>query len=359
MGQERVLITGGTGSLGKALTTRLIQDPALKEIRIFSRGANAQVGMRKDLTDPRIAFIVGDVRDKDALRAAMRRVDVVYHLAALKDVQVCEDNSREAILTNITGSQNVIDVAISAGCTTVIFASSDKAAAPFSLYGITKACAEKIVTSACRGRDTGQRVICVRCGNVLGSSVSVIPQFREQIEKYNSIAVTDLEMTRFVMTMEDAVSLMLFAQEYAWDGEIVVKNMSAVTLADVVTATIRVFGNDATRIHTIGSRRGDKIHEVLMSEEEEKYARDLGNGYFIITPQVTHCKEQDRYALYPCVRSEQCSSRTAFHLPVTRIEQLVNAVCGRAALTTAINGMEGVLNVGASKTRGGRDGRCT
>jgi UDP-N-acetylglucosamine 4,6-dehydratase/5-epimerase len=321
-----VLITGGTGTLGRALAAELIRDPALKDIRIFSRGAGAQVAMRRELSDPRLTFVVGDVRDRDALQAAMRDANLVFHLAALKDVQVCEENPREAILTNINGTQNVVDLAIAAGAGTVIFSSSDKAAAPFSLYGVTKACGEKVMAYAHRVRHPKQRFISVRLGNVLGSSASVVPHFREQIRNRNCMTVTDLGMTRYVMTVEDATALMLHARGHSQSGEILIRNMSAVRLDDVAAAAIGLFGNAQTRIEVIGARSGDKKHEVLMSEGEEPFSKDLGNGYFVILPQSTFAEHRDQYAMYPCVPAASLSSETAPRLDTARIEGMIGPV---------------------------------
>jgi len=280
-----VFVSGGTGAWGRELVTQLLRRPDIKEVRVYSRGEHPQVLMRRAFRDPRIRFIVGDVRDKDILGLAMKGSDVVFHLAALKHVPICEENSWEAVLTNIYGTQNVIECAIENGVKMVVDASTDKAVDPFNLYGVTKACGEKLMINANQNYRPDTKFICVRGGNVLGTTGSVIPLFKKQIQDQNRITVTDLDMTRFLMSTRDAIGLLLQGVERAVGGELFVMRMSATTLKTLANAMIALLGDAKTGIDVVGRRPGEKTHEALISHNEAQFARDIGDGYYVLLPQ--------------------------------------------------------------------------
>jgi len=273
--RSTILITGGTGSWGNELVKQLLQKHNPKEIRIFSRGEHKQVEMKRKFTDPRIKYYIGDVRDKDRLSVVTRDVDVLFHLAALKHVPVCEENPWEAVQTNIIGLQNVIETSIENKVKKVIDVSTDKAVDPFNLYGVTKACGEKLMVAAnTSSKDT--RFVCVRGGNVLGTNGSVIPLFVEQIKKLNKITVTDERMTRFLMRVEDAIGLVLHATFNSYGGDIFVMKMPGVKIIDLARVMVKRLGNNKTGIDLIGIRPGEKICEVLVSRYEVDHTYDIG-----------------------------------------------------------------------------------
>src|SRR3989344_1306430 len=210
-----ILVTGGTGAWGRELTRQILERFSPKEVRIYSRGEHAQVEMRRAFPDPRIKFIIGDVRDKNILNFAMRGADYVFHLAALKHVPICEDNSWEAVLTNIYGTQNIIEAAIWNNVKKVVDVSTDKAVEAYNLYGVTKACGEKLVINANKNYPSATTFMCIRGGNVIGTTGSVIPLFAEQIRKNNKITLTDGSMTRFLMSTREAIGLVFQAFEAA------------------------------------------------------------------------------------------------------------------------------------------------
>jgi UDP-N-acetylglucosamine 4,6-dehydratase/5-epimerase len=280
-----VFISGGTGAWGRELTTQLLARDDIKEVRVYSRGEHPQVLMRRHFQDPRMRFIIGDVRDKDILGLAMKGADVVFHLAALKHVPICEENSWEAVLTNIYGTQNVIECAIENGVELVVDASTDKAVDPFNLYGVTKACGEKLIINANENYRSDTTFVCVRGGNVLGTTGSVIPLFKKQIAENNKITVTDPEMTRFLMSTRDAIGLLLRGVDMAVGGELFVMRMPATTLDTLAKTMIKLLGNEDTQIEVIGRRPGEKKHEALVSHNEAQFAKDIGQGYYVLLPQ--------------------------------------------------------------------------
>jgi len=260
--KRKILITGGTGSWGHELTRQLLKDFEPKEIRIYSRGELKQVEMRRSFNDKRLNFIIGDVRDFIHLDEAMLGVDFVFHLAALKHVPVCESNPWEAVLTNIDGTQNVIRACIKNKVKKMVNVSTDKAVDPLNLYGVTKACAEKL-TIAANNLTKDTSFICVRGGNVLGSNGSVVPLFRKQIEILNKITLTDERMTRFTFCLRDAIKLVLEALFESVGGEVFVMKMPALFISDLAKVMIENLGNENTKIEKIGIRPGEKIEEVL------------------------------------------------------------------------------------------------
>ena len=279
-----VLVTGGTGSWGHELVSQLLQfKPGPKEIRIYSRGEHKQVHMRSEFTDKRIKFIIGDVRSKNVLNFAMENVDTVFHLAALKHVPVCEDNPWETVLTNIYGTQNVIETAIQNRVEAVVDISTDKAVDPFNLYGVTKACGEKLIINANK-LPSKTKFVCVRGGNVIGTNGSVIPLFKHQILQRNEITVTNPLMTRYLMSTHQAIHLIFQAIRSSRGGEIYVLRMPATTVEIIAKSMIKIFGNEKTKMKIIGSRQGEKLHEVLVSKNEMPLTSQSSQKYFTIYP---------------------------------------------------------------------------
>jgi len=279
-----ILITGGSGSWGNELAKQLLDIYNPKQIIVYSRGEHKQVEMKRRFQDPRLKFIIGDVRDRDRLILASKGVDYIFHLAALKHVPVCEENPYEAVLTNIVGIQNVIDAAIINKVKKVIDVSTDKAVDPFNLYGVTKACGEKLIIAAnLLSNDT--KFVCVRGGNVLGTNGSVVPLFREQILKLNKITITDNRMTRFLMRVQEAIGLVLHATINSFGGEVFVMKMPACKIEDLANVMISRLGDKNTKFDTIGIRPGEKLHEVLVSKYELA-STYLDKDFFIILPQI-------------------------------------------------------------------------
>lgn len=278
---KTILITGGTGSWGQELTHQLLANHKPKTIRIYSRGEHKQVEMKRAFSDTRISFIIGDVRDKSRLSMVMRGVDVVFHLAALKHVPVCEENPWEAVQTNIIGTQNVIETAMSNNVKKVIYVSSDKAVDPFNLYGATKSCGEQLIIDANNHHTT--RFVCIRAGNVIGTNGSVIPLFREQAANGNDLTITDERMTRFFMRRRDAIGLLIKAVQDTHGGEILVTKMSACKIIDVAHVFSQRLAGAKAKVKNIGMRPGEKLYEVLVSRYEVPHTYDLGN-YFVILP---------------------------------------------------------------------------
>ncbi len=289
---KTILVTGGTGSWGQELVRQLLENmEGPKEIRVYSRGEHKQVEMRAQYTDARLKFIIGDVRDKNIINFAMSGVDTVFHLAALKHVPVCEDNPWEAVLTNIYGTQNVIETAIANKVNVVVDVSTDKAVEPYNLYGITKACAEKLVINANK-LNTSTRFVCIRGGNVIGTNGSVIPLFKKQISDKNVITITDPDMTRFLFSTKGAIALIFEALHKHTGGEVFVLRMPAATVETIADVMIDLFGNKDTKKKIIGVRQGEKRHEVLISKNEIPCADDSDNGYFTIYPPYMSKKIQ-------------------------------------------------------------------
>lgn len=278
---KTLLITGGTGSFGNAVLRRFL-DSDIGEIRIFSRDEKKQDDMRKIYTHEKLKFHIGDVRDRQSIADAMHGVDFVFHAAALKQVPSCEFHPMEAVKTNVLGTENVLESAISAGVARVVCLSTDKAVYPINAMGISKAMMEKVtVAKARKSRDT---VICTtRYGNVMASRGSVIPLFVDQIQSGQPVTVTDSNMTRFMMTLDDAVDLVLFAFEHGSPGEIYVQKAPAATIATLIDALKQLMKADEAEVRTIGTRHGEKLYEALLSREEMASAIDLGN-YYRVSP---------------------------------------------------------------------------
>ena len=280
-----LLITGGTGSFGNAVLNRFLRTD-IGEIRIFSRDEKKQDDMRHDFQSrmPEVAnkikFYIGDVRNKSTLKYAMKGVDYVFHAAALKQVPSCEFFPMEAVKTNVMGTDNTLDAAIDAGVKCVICLSTDKAAYPINAMGITKAIEEKIAVAKSRlSGDT--KICCTRYGNVMCSRGSVIPLWIDQIRKGNPITLTEPSMTRFIMSLEEAVDLVLFAFEHGKNGDIMVQKAPACTMQTQAEAVCELFGGNKEKIKIIGIRHGEKMYETLLTKEEAAKAIDMGNFYAV------------------------------------------------------------------------------
>lgn len=274
-----LLITGGTGSFGRA-TVRRFLDTDIAEIRVFSRDEKKQDDMRKHFNNPKLSFYLGDVRDRHSVERAMRGVDYCFHAAALKQVPSCEFHPMEAVRTNVLGTENVLEAAISARLKRVVCLSTDKAVYPINAMGISKALMEKVMVATSRNLDATRTIICgTRYGNVMASRGSVIPLFVEQIRAGQPITLTDPAMTRFMMTLEDAVELVLYAFENGSNGDIFVQKAPAATVEVLAQAVKQVLGKADHPVIEIGTRHGEKLFEALLSREELASAIDEG-GYF-------------------------------------------------------------------------------
>lgn len=278
-----LLITGGTGSFGNAVLRRFI-DSGLREIRIISRDEKKQDDMRKKYNDSRLKFYIGDVRDYQSVLNATRGVDYIFHAAALKQVPSCEFHPLEAVKTNVIGTENVLEAAISSNVERVVCLSTDKAVYPINAMGISKAMMEKVAVA--KSRSSSRTVItATRYGNVMASRGSVIPLFADQVRAGNPITITDPNMTRFMMTLDDAVDLVLYAFEHGRPGDIFVQKAPAATIQTLAEALTELLGKPEHPIDIIGTRHGEKLYEVLLSREEMVEAKDLGD-YYRIPPDL-------------------------------------------------------------------------
>ncbi|REJ17032.1 MAG: UDP-N-acetylglucosamine 4,6-dehydratase [Paenibacillaceae bacterium] len=301
----RILVTGGTGSWGHELVRQLLpQDPA--EIIVFSRSEAAQVAMSREFEDRRLTFRIGDIRDREALVAACAGVDYVFHLAALKHVPVCEEQPYEALKTNVLGTQHVIEAAIANKVRRVIYISTDKAANPSNFYGMTKAIGEKLIVYANLLR-SGTTFVCVRGGNVLGTNGSVIHLFRQQIMEKQEVRITDRRMTRFFLTLEDAIRLLFKASAESVGGEIFVMMMPTCRIVDLAEVMMESLGRRVPIVET-GIRPGEKIHEILLTEFESQSTVVYDKEYLVIMPPLPIPGLAERYAGYPRVAFQSFSS---------------------------------------------------
>lgn len=286
---KKILVTGGTGSIGSEIVRRLIQfDPNV--VRIFSRDETKQFELEQELGSlENIRFLIGDIRDKERLKRAFEGIDIIFHAAAMKHVPACEYNPFEAVQTNVIGTQNIIDAALDAGVEKVVTISTDKAASPFNTMGVTKLLAEKLTIDAHNYKGDRRTIFsCVRFGNVMGSRGSVIPLFEKQIQKGGPITITDPEMTRFMMTIPQAVDLVFKATKIARGGEIFIFKMPVVKLNDLAVTMIKKlapkygYKNENIKIKVIGVRKGEKIHEKLIMEEEVHFAYETDEMFIVI-----------------------------------------------------------------------------
>ena len=288
-----LLITGGTGSFGNAVLKRFI-NTEIKEIRIFSRDEKKQDDMRHQLNNPKVKFYIGDVRDKRSVDGAMMGVDYVFHAAALKQVPSCEFFLIQAVRTNVFGTENVLDSAIQHGVKNVVVLSTDKAAYPINAMGISKAMMEKVAIAKARslGENAATTICCTRYGNVMASRGSVIPLWIDQIKGGKEITITDPNMTRYMMTLEDAVDLVLYAFQHGKNGDLFVQKAPAVSLDILAKALTELFKTN-TPVRVIGTRHGEKLYETLVTREEMAKSEDMG-GYYRV-PADNRDLNYDKY----------------------------------------------------------------
>ncbi|PMC15695.1 UDP-glucose 4-epimerase [Oligella urethralis] len=283
--QKTLLITGGTGSFGNAVLKRFIESD-IAEIRVFSRDEKKQDDMRKRFFNPKLKFYIGDVRDYMSILNATRGVDYIFHAAALKQVPSCEFHPMEAVKTNIQGTENVLEAAIQNEVKRVVCLSTDKAVYPINAMGISKAMMEKVMVAKSRNVDENKTVICgTRYGNVMASRGSVIPLFIEQIRADQPLTITDPNMTRFMMTLTDAVDLVLYAFQHGNNGDLFVQKAPAATVETLARALTEIVGKPEHPINIIGTRHGEKLYEALLSKEEMLSAEDMG-GYYRVPPDL-------------------------------------------------------------------------
>jgi len=328
---KTILVTGGTGSFGNQIAEKLLPYKP-REIRIFSRDEDKQFKMSMKLGNVHLypingtyRFYIGDVRDRDALRYAMKGVDVVFNAAALKQVPSCEYHVMEAVNTNIIGANNVIEVAMEKKVKKVITISTDKAVKPVNCMGMTKAIQEKLFTAAnLKTKNKYPIFSCVRYGNVVGSRGSVIPHFKSQIEKGQSLSLTDKRMTRFLLTLPDAIELVFKAYRFSVGGEIFIPKIPAAKVTDIAQVMIDNLSSDE-RIRTkeIGIRPGEKIHEVLISEAESIRTKILNDVTYVILPQIQLPKTLKAYDNYPNVQFEEFRSNSTMMLHKKHIAELL------------------------------------
>jgi UDP-N-acetylglucosamine 4,6-dehydratase/5-epimerase len=280
-----LLITGGTGSFGNAVL-RSFLNSSISEIRIFSRDEKKQDDMRKKFNSPKLKFYIGDVRDPLSILNATRGVDYIFHSAALKQVPSCEFHPMEAVKTNVIGTENVLEAAIQNGVSRVVCLSTDKAVYPINAMGISKAMMEKVMVAKSRSLDSSKTIICgTRYGNVMASRGSVIPLFVEQIRNKLPITITDPHMTRFMMTLSDAVDLVLYAFQHGNNGDIFIQKAPAATVETLARAIAELMNLPDHPVNVIGTRHGEKLYETLLSREEMAAAEDLGH-YYRIPPDL-------------------------------------------------------------------------
>ena len=319
-----LLITGGTGSFGNAVLRRFL-DSDIKEIRIFSRDAKKHDDMRHHLQNPKVKFYIGDVRDKRSVDGAMDGVDYVFHAAALKQVPSCEFFPIQAVRTNVLGTENVLDSAIMYGVKNVVVLSTDKAAYPINAMGISKAMMEKVAIA--KGRQLGENgkttICCTRYGNVMASRGSVIPLWVEQIKNGAPITITDPNMTRFMMTLDDAVDLVIYAFLHGKNGDLFVQKAPAATLNVLANALKKIYSSNA-EIRVIGTRHGEKLYETLVTREEMSKAEDMGDYYRI--PCDTRDLNYDKFFIEGSEKISQIEdyhSHNTRRLDVEGMEQLL------------------------------------
>lgn len=318
-----LLITGGTGSFGNAVLRRFLNTD-VKEIRIFSRDEKKQDDMRQYYRNEKIKYYIGDVRNKRSIDYAMKGVDYIFHAAALKQVPSCEFFPMEAVRTNVIGCENVIDSAIQYGVKKVIVLSTDKAVYPINAMGLTKALSEKVMVSKSNSVNANGMVLCgTRYGNVMASRGSVIPLFVDQIKSGKNITITEPQMTRFMMTLEDAVDLVLFAYEKAKPGDIFVQKAPAATIEVLAQALIELY-NSKSEIRVIGIRHGEKIYETLVNREEMVKAAEIEN-YFRI-PADTRDLNYNKYFIEgesKIFQAEEYTSHNTYRLNLEETKQLL------------------------------------
>ena len=319
---KKVLITGGTGSLGQALTKHLLNEE-VEAIRIFSRNENKQISMESEFQDERLRFLIGDIRDLPRLNRALEDIDIVFHAAALKHVPVIEYNPFEAVKTNVIGSQNVIDACIQNDIKIAVGVGTDKAVSPLNTYGATKLLMEKLFVSASNYTNPDKhrtRFIALRYGNVLGSSGSVVPKFIQQIKNNEKISITDYNMTRFSLTMNEALKFILEASVQGKGSEIFVPKLKAYSIGDIKDALFELLKNTGER--KIPIRSGEKINEILINKDEMKYAWEFKGKYIIVNSSMT---DDEVKKVYPGIEKienpKQYSSEMVERISIEQLKE--------------------------------------
>ena len=322
-----LLITGGTGSFGNAVLERFLHTD-IGEIRIFSRDEKKQDDMRRRYGNAKLKFYLGDVRDERSLLTAMRGVDYLFHAAALKQVPSCEFHPMQAVRTNVLGTENVLNAAIAAGVQRVVCLSTDKAVYPINAMGTSKAMMEKVMVAASRNLEGTATTICgTRYGNVMASRGSVIPLFVQQVMEGNQITITDPSMTRFMMTLADAVDLVLYAFEHGNNGDIFVQKAPAATVETLTKALLDLMDKPNHPVAVIGARHGEKLYESLLSKEERACAEDMGD-YFRVPPDgrdLNYAKfvEQGESRITQAIHGEEYNSHNTTRLDVEGMKKLL------------------------------------
>jgi FlaA1/EpsC-like NDP-sugar epimerase len=306
---KSILITGGTGSWGNELTTQLLK-MNIAQIIIYSRSELNQVNMQRRFNNSKLKFVIGDIRDYNALKRATENVDYIFHLAALKHVPICEQQPYEAIKTNIVGVENLIKVAIENDVKKVIDVSTDKAVDPINVYGMTKSIGEKLIIHA-NTMTEYTKFVCIRAGNVLGTNGSVVPYFIDQVKRFNEITITDPEMTRYFLTLKQAIGLLFKAIINSIGGETFVMKMPGYKITDIAAVIKDELEDENCKVRIIGKRPGEKLNEVLISRYEAENSYIYDNNYFVILPQIdiNGLKESyKKYALQPLNKKEYSSN---------------------------------------------------
>ena len=327
LSKKVLLITGGTGSFGEAVLRRLL-DSELSEIRIFSRDEKKQDEMRRRYSNDKLKFYIGDIRERSGIRRAMMGVDYVFHAAALKQVPSCEFYPMEAVRTNVIGTENVLEASIDARVKKVVCLSTDKSVYPINAMGITKALMEKVMIATSRNLEHADTTICAtRYGNVLGSRGSVVPLFIDQIKNGEPVTITNPQMTRFMMSLEEAVELVIFAFENGKNGDIFVQKSPAATVGAISEAVLILMGKKDYPVQEIGTRHGEKLYESLLAHEELMKAEDLGN-YYRLPPDdrdLNYSKyvETGRPPKHPLRRGEGYHSHNTVRLDVPSVVTLL------------------------------------
>lgn len=341
---KTLMITGGTGSFGNAVLNRFLETD-IKEIRIFSRDEKKQDDMRHEyqVKYPEVAhkikFYIGDVRNQSTLKTATRGVDYIFHAAALKQVPSCEFFPMEAVKTNVIGTDNVLDVAIDCGVECVICLSTDKAAYPINAMGISKALEEKIAVAKSRN-SLNTKICCTRYGNVMCSRGSVIPLWIDQIRKGNPITLTEPNMTRFIMSLEEAVDLVLFAFEHGQNGDILVQKAPACTIQTQAEAVCELFGGKKEEIKVIGIRHGEKMYETLLTNEECAKAEDMGDFYRV--PADNRTLNYDKYFTEGDTKRCELTEFNSDNTTRLNVEQTKAKIASLEYIQNELNGIHNV-----------------
>ena len=322
---KKILITGGTGSLGRALTKKLLTEK-VNQITIFSRNENKQVTMQSEFNDNRLKFLIGDIRDLSRLQRALEGIDIVFHAAALKHVPIVEHNPLEAINTNVIGSRNVLEASISENVDVVVGVGTDKAVSPLNTYGVTKLLMEKLFTTASNYLDIDKhktKFISLRYGNVLGSSGSVIPKFIQQIKSKQKITITDPEMTRFSITMDEALDFILDSAMSGKGSEVFIPKLRAYKIDDVKTALQELISN--TGDERIPVRQGDKFHETLINPDEMRTTLESESKYVILPKEISDEEMKKHYPGYRRITlTKPYSSNTIEKIPVNELKDILS-----------------------------------